>query len=323
MNRRDFVGLLASAAAAYPLSTQAQSKIFRVAMLTLDTSENADRIKGLLGELGYTDGRNLAFVHRSADDNPARLAALAEELVRDKPDVLVAGWGTLAPKALKSATSSIPIVFVTVGDPIGAGLVQSLAHPGGNVTGLSGQSTEFKSKQLELLLTCVPNQQVVGVLLNPDTPYTALALKQLTAAAEKMGVRLEILQVRQAAEFTAESMDRLVLRGATSLLIVEDPVANTIRDEVIAQARRLHLATITGLAGYAQAGALMVYGTDLSENDRRAAGYVDKILKGASPGDLPVEQPTKFRLVLNLKTARAFGRELPPSILVAADEVIE
>lgn len=323
MNRRDFVGLLACAAAAYPLSTQAQSKIFRVAMLTLDASENADRIKGLLGELGYTDGRNLAFVHRSADDNPARLAALAEELVRDKPDVLVAGWGTLAPKALKSATSSIPIVFVTVGDPIGAGLVQSLAHPGGNVTGLSGQSTEFKSKQLELLLTCVPNQQVVGVLLNPDTPYTALALKQLTAAAEKMGVRLEILQVRQAAEFTADSMDRLVLRGATSLLIVEDPVANTIRDEVIAQARRLHLATITGLAGYAQAGALMVYGTDLSENYRRAAGYVDKILKGASPGDLPVEQPTKFRLVLNLKTAKAFGRELPPSILVAADEVIE
>src|SRR5262249_20760043 len=154
-----------------------------------------DQIKASLAEHGYIDGKNLAFVRRSADGDPARLAAIAEELVHDKPDVLVAGWGTLAPNALKAATSSIPIVFATVGDPIGAGLVQSLAHPGGNVTGLSGQSTEFKSKQLELLLTCVPNQQVVGVLLNPDTPYSALALKQLTAAAERRGVRLEILEM--------------------------------------------------------------------------------------------------------------------------------
>jgi len=323
MNRRELVGLFAGAALIWPASTQAQSRIFRVALLTLDSNETADQVKGPLAQLGYVDGKNLAFTHRSAGGDPARLAAIADELVRDKPDVLVAGWGTLAPKALKSATSSIPIVFVTVGDPIGAGLVQSLARPGGNVTGSSGQSTEFKSKQLELLLTCVPNEQVVGVLLNPDTPYSALALKQLTAAAEQKGVRLEILKVRQPADFTAESMDRLVLRGATSLLIVEDPLANTIRDEVIAQARRLHLATMTGLTAYAQAGALMVYGTDLSENYRRAAGYVDKILKGAKPADLPVVRSTKFELVINLKTAKTLGLSVPQSLLVAADEVIE
>jgi len=323
MNRRELIALAMLTAVVRSFDAQADSRTFKVALLTLDSSETADQFKGPLAQLGWVEGKNLVFTHRSAEGDPARLAAIAEELVRDKPDVLIAGWGTLVPKALKAATSSIPIVFTTVGDPIGAGLVQSLSHPGGNVTGLSGQSAEFKSKQLDLLLACVPNQRVVGVLLNPDTPYSAISLKQLTAAAEQRSVQLELLQVRHPAEFTPEHMDRLVLRGATSLLIVEDPLTNSIRDEVLTHARRLRLATMTGLPEYARAGALLVYGTDLADFYRRSAGYVDKILKGASPGDLPVEQPTKFRLIVNLKTAKAFNLELPPVIMATADEVIE
>lgn len=243
--------------------------------------------------------------------------------MRIKPDVLVAGWGTLAPKALKSATTTIPIVFATVGDPIGAGLVQNLARPGGNITGLSGQSTEFKSKQLQLLLTCVPGPHVVGVFLNPDTPYSALSLKELRVAADRDGIRLELLEVRSPAEFTAARMDALVASGATSLFIIEDPLASNLRTMIVDEANRRHLPTMTGLPEFSRAGALMTYGGIRKDRYRRAAEYVDKILKGASPGDLPVEQPTKFALVVNLKTASAISVTIPASVLAIADEVIE
>ncbi|QPF93507.1 ABC transporter substrate-binding protein [Bradyrhizobium commune] len=323
MNRREFVALSILTTVVRPPDVYAEARLYRIALLTLYSSESADLVKGPLRDLGYIDGKNLSFIYRSADGDPGRLAAIAEDLVRDKPDVLVAGWGTLAPKALKAATDTIPIVFATVGDPIGAGLVQSLAHPGGNLTGLSGQSTEFKSKQLELLLGCIPGQRVIGVLLNPDTPYGALALAQLQTAAEQRGVRLELLEVRRPEQFTAERMDRLVLNGATSLMIVEDPLAAIIRDEVVAQALRLRLPTMSGFADYARSGGLMTYGFSQTANYRRAAELIDKILKGARPGDLPVEQPTRFELIVNLKTAKAFNLELPSLIMAAADEVIE
>ncbi len=323
MKRREFIALSMLTTIVRPFDAHAQSKPYRIALLTLDSTEGAELIKAPLRDLGYVEGKNLTFTHRSADGEPGRLAAIAEDLVRDKPDVLVAGWGTLVPKALKAATDSIPIVFATVGDPIGASLVQSPAHPGGNLTGMSGQSTEFKSKQFEFLLGCIPEQRVIGVLLNPDTPYGALSLKQLEAAAAQRGVRLELLQVRRPNEFTPEQMDLLVVRGATSLLIVEDPLAATIRDAVLEQARRLRLPTMTGLADYARSGGLMAYGFSQTANYRRTAELVDKILKGARPADLPVEQPTKFELIVNLKTAKAFGIELPPLIMAAADEVIE
>src|SRR4051812_3635820 len=190
MRRRDFISLLGGAVGAWPLMAGAQSRLYRVALLTLEAGEGSSQLIGALRELGYVEGRNLAFEHRSAEGDPGRLAMLSGELVQSKPDVLVAGWGTLAPKALKAATGSIPIVFSTVGDPIGAGLVQTLSRPGGNVTGLSGQSTELKGKQLQLMLTCIPGQRIVGVLLNPDTPYSALAMKELSKAADSHGVRL-------------------------------------------------------------------------------------------------------------------------------------
>ena len=324
MKRREFIGLVVGVTGACTFAARAQSKKYRVAMLTLEQGEDTSQFSGPLRELGYVEGKNLIFEHRSAEGDPGRLAALAEELVQAKPDVLVAGWGTLAPKALKSATSTIPIVFATVGDPIGAGLVQNLARPGGNLTGLSGQSTEFKSKQLQLLLTCVPNQRVVGVLLNPDTPYSGLALKELEAAANREGVRFEVLEVRKPAEFTTVRMEGLIASGATSLFVIEDPLTSSLRMAIVDQANRLRLPTMTGVIEFVLAGALMMYGPG-SRRDRyrKAAEYVDKILKGANPRDLPVEQPTKFRLVINLKTASTLGVMIPPSVLAIADEVIE
>jgi len=297
--------------------------MYRVGFLTLEKGEKASERTEPLADLGYVQDKNMSFVHRSAEGDPGRLAKLAEELAQTKPDVLVAGWGTLAPKALKAVTTTIPIVFSTVGDPVGAGLVQTLARPGGNVTGLSGQAAEFKSKQLQLLLTCVPGQKVVGVLVNPDTPFSALAMKELRTAADQAGIRLELLEARRPADFTASRMDALVAAGATSLFVVEDPLTSNIRASVIDQANRLRLPIITAQSEYALAGALMAYGASQKERYRRAADYVDKILKGTSPGNLPVEQPTKFQLVINLKTANSLGLSVPPSVLAIADEVIE
>jgi putative ABC transport system substrate-binding protein len=322
MNRRQFIALTLLSAA-YSPGAHAQTRSYRIALLTLDSGEHPDLIKAPLRDLGYLEGKNLIFIHRSAEGDVERLSAVAQDLVGDRPDVLVAGWGTLVPKALRAATDSIPIVFTTVGDPIGAGLVQSLAHPGGNLTGLSGQSTEFKSKQLELLLGCIPEQRVVGVLLNPDTPYGALSLAQLQAAADRRGVRLELLEVRRPDQFTPEQMDLLVRKGVTSLMIVEDPLTASIRGAVVEQAQRLRLPTMTGLADYVRSGGLMTYGFSQAANYRRAAELIDKILKGARAGDLPVEQPTRFELIVNLKTAKAFGIELPSLIMAAADELIE
>ena len=276
-----------------------------------------------MGELGYTEGANLSVLYRSAEGDPARLAALAADLVQAKPDVLVAGWGTLAPKALKAATDSLPIVFSTVGDPVGAGLVQSLARPGGNITGLSGQSTDFKSKQLQLLMMMVPGQKQVGVLMNPDTPYTALAFKELRAAADQIGVRLDVLEMRRREDLTAVRLEALAAAGAASLFILEDPLTAALKGTIVAEATRLRLPIMTGLNDFAYAGALMTYGPSLSRRYQQTARYVDRILKGAKPGDLPVEQPTSFQLVVNQKAAKAIGVVVPQSVLAIADEIIE
>ena len=323
MRRREFIWMLGGVGTSCAVRAHAESRVYRVALLTLEPDADGSQLLGPLQKLGYLEGRNLFFQHRSAEGDPGRLAALANELVQLKPHVLVAGWGTLAPKALKAATETIPIVFSTVGDPIGAGLVQSLSRPGGNATGLSGQSTDLKGKQLQLLLACIPAQRVVGVLLNPDTPYSALALRQLKAAADIESIRLEPLEIRSAAELTESRMDALVASGATSLIVIEDPVTVTLRETVIDLANRRRLPTMTGFVEYARSGGLLTYGPVLKDAYQRAAEYVDKILKGASPGDLPVQQPTQFQFVINLKTARALGVAIPPSLLALADEAIE
>jgi putative ABC transport system substrate-binding protein len=326
MRRRDVIGGLGSFAgiawaASWP--ARAQARPARVALLTLEVGEEAASLLGPLRDLGYVPGQTLAFEHRSAGGDPARLATLAAELVQGRPDVLVAGRGTLAPMALRRATSTIPIVFAGVGDPVGAGLAESLAHPGGNATGLSSQSAELKSKQLQLLLTAVPGQRVVGVLLNPDTPFSALAWRQLTAAAEAQGVRLEALQVRSVADLTPARMDALVAAGAGSLFVVEDPLTAALRGAVLEQTTRVRLPVLAALIEYGPAGALLTYGADQKDFYRRTADYVAKILRGAKPSDLPVEQATQFHLTVNQRAARALGVVVPASLLVAADEVID
>jgi len=323
MRRRNFLGLLGSAVVAWPLGAQAQSRVYRVGLLALEAGEDASQFVSKLRDLGYVEGKNLQYEYRSAGGDAKRLGGLAAELVQWKPDVLVAGWGTLAPKALKAATETIPIVFSTVGDPIGAGLVQTLSRPGGNVTGLSGQSSELKGKQFQLMMTCIPGQRVVGAILNPDTPYGALALKQLEAAADAQGIKVRTLEVRSPAELTAAGMDTLTAAGATSLFVIEDPLMSSIREAVIDQANRLRLPIMTSLIEYVRSGGLMAYGAGRTDRYRRSAEYVDRILKGASPGDLPVEQPTQFQLVINARTAKSLDVTIPASLLAVADEVIE
>ncbi len=322
MKRRLFTGLLGSTVLAAPVAAQGPGRTVRVGFLMLDPDESPDLLAAPLAALGYGPGR-LVLDSRSAGGDPAKLAGLAAELVRARPDVLVAGLGTLAPKALRAATDSIPIVFTSVGDPVGAGLVQGLARPGGNVTGLSAQGADFKSKQLQLLLAVKPGQTAVGVLSNPDTPYAALALKALGAAAAQAGVRLVPAEIRKPADFGPATLDAMVAAGAQSLLIVEDPLAASLRTRIAEEAMRCRLPTITGMLQNAAAGTLLVYGSSDNDRFRQAAAYVDRLLKGARAADLPVEQPTRFKLVVNLRVAKAIGIEVPPTLLAQADEVIE
>ena len=319
MKRRSFLGIVV----AWPAVAGAQARLHRIGFLALEQGEDPALLVKALRDLGYAEGKDFSILFRSAGGDPARLAALAAELVEVKPDLLVAGWGTLAPRALKAATATIPIVFSTVGDPVGAGLVQSVARPGGNLTGLSGQSTDLKSKQLQLLLTVLPGQKVVGTLMNPDTPYTALAFKELKASADQLGVRLVPLEMRKPEDFSAARLEALVASGATSLFIMEDPLTSSLKGTIVGEATRLKLPTMTGLEDFSQAGALMTYGSSISGRHGQVARYIDRILKGARPADLPVEQPTKFQLVINQKTASAIGVVVPPSVLATADEVIE
>ena len=235
--------------------------------------------------------------------------------------MLIAGFGTLTAQAAKAATMTIPIVFTTVGDPVGAGLVASLGRPGGNVTGLSGV-TEIGGKHLQLLKELSPGKQVIAVLTNPETPFTRLALKEIKTAAEADGTRLEILEAR-----TADQVPRVlraaVPAGASGLLVLGDPLTYSLRREIADLSAQLRLPSVYPSREWAEAGGLLSYGAGRRQVYRRAAEYVDRILKGARPGDLPVEQPTKFELVLNLKTAKTLGLTIPPSLLQRADQVIE
>jgi putative ABC transport system substrate-binding protein len=275
-----------------------------------------------LHELSYSEGRNMIFEYRSAEGRPERLSQLATELVRARPDVLIAGFGTLAAQAAKAATTIIPIVFTTVGDPVGAGLIANLGRPGGNVTGLTDQAKDLGGKRLQLLQELTPGKQVIGVLMNPDTPFTRLALSEAKTAAEAGHTRLEVLEARTADQVPGR-FEAATKAGATGLLVFEDPLTYSIRRQIAELAAKFRLPTISGFRDFAEAGGLMSYGTDRRQMSRRAAEYVDKVLKGAKPGDLPVEQPTKFELVINLKTAKALGLTIPPSLLLRADEVIQ
>jgi putative ABC transport system substrate-binding protein len=235
---------------------------------------------------------------------------------------LIAGTGTLTALALKQATTTIPIVFASVGDPVGAGVVASLARPGANITGLTGQSADIAAKRLQLLRELVPSSRGIAVLMNPATPFALLSLKQTQAAADLAQVRLAAFEVRSRDQ-VAGMVEAAAKSGAAGLIVFSDPLTYEARQQISDLTAKLRLPALYGHRAHAEVGGLASYGASRRTMYRRAAEYTDKILKGATPGDLPVEQPTKFELVINLKTAKALGLTIPQSLLLQADQVIE
>ena len=316
MRRREFVALLAGVAVAWPMPLRAQEagKSYRVAYLTLAGGQDAVIVKQRLNELGYSEGKNLIFDYRSAEGQLERLPQLAAESVSTNPDVIVTGFGTETAKAAQAATTTIPIVFTSAGDPIGAGIVKSLNRPGANITGLTSQTAEISGKRLQILEQLSPSIRIIAVIVSPGYPFTTVALPQLMTAAEARGQRLEICEVRTADQLQA-SVEAAVKAGATGLTILETPVLHSLRRQIADLAAKLRLFAIYTSRDFVDAGGLMSYGTDRRQQYRRAAELVDKILKGEKPADIPVEQPTKFELVINLKTAKVLGIDVPLNLL--------
>jgi putative ABC transport system substrate-binding protein len=322
MRRRKFIALFGVVIAAWPLGARAQQaeKVYKIGSLTAG-SPGPSIVGEAFRERGYVGGKNVTFESRYAEDRLDRLPKLAAELVSLKVDVIIT-WGTLAPLAAKRATSTIPIVMIAAGDPVGSGLVASLAHPGGNVTGTSLMAPDLGGKRLELLKELLPGISRVAVLWNAANPYSALVFKETAGAARTLEVELQSVEVREPADIDA-ALEAATGQRADALITVEDPLTVDLRKKIAEFAADHRLPTISGLRLYADSGFLMTYGADLADTTRRSVVYVDKILKGAKPSDLPVEQPTKFELVINLKTAKSLGLTVPPLLLARADEVIE
>jgi putative tryptophan/tyrosine transport system substrate-binding protein len=325
MKRREFITFI-SGAAAWPLAARAQQpgKIYRIGVFTAGApirSKTWSILIDALKELGWTEGKNIAFEPRFADNNLDRLPELAAELVSLNVDVILA-IGTLAPLAAKRASATIPIVMANAGDPLGSGLVVSFARPGGNVTGMSLMAPDLGGKRLELLKEILPRLSRVAVIWNAANPYSALVFEETRGAAKTLAIELTSVEVRGPGDFTG-GLDSAVRKPVEALVTVEDPLTFNYRKQIAEFCAENPLPAISGLREYADDGGLMAYGASQEDLFRRAVGYVDKILKGVKPGDLPVQQPTKFEMVINLKTAKALGLEVPPTLLARADEVIE
>jgi len=328
MRRRAFITLIGGAAAAWPFAARAQQggKKYTIGRFSaaIRLPENAPAWIAFLGamrELGWIEGKNVVFEGRYADNRLERLPALAEELLRLNVDVIVA-IGTLAPLAAKRATSTIPIVMTAAGDPLGSGLVASLAEPGGNITGMSLMAPDLGGKRLELLKELLPRFARVAVLWNAANPYSTNVFKETQVAGRVLGVQVQSLEVRNPEDLDG-AFEAARQQHPDALVSVEDPFTATYRKRITDFAIAARLPSLYGLREDVDAGGLVSYGANLAELFRRAAGYVDKILKGAKPADLPVQQPTTFELVVNLNTARLLGLEIPPTLLARADEVIE
>lgn len=329
MNRRDTLALLVLGAVSRPLASfaQQQGKIWRVGFLTQrrrPDSIDADFIGGLprgMRELGYVEGKNLVFEWRFTDGGAERLPELAAELVRLKVDVIVSG-SSQAISALQTATTTIPIVMATSGDPIGSGFVASLARPGGNITGLSNLFGDISPKQLELLLSMVPKLSRVAVLVNPVNPSNATILKNVQSAAQRVSVKVLPVEARTVQEI--ENAFAMMTQGKAEAVIVAVDAFFIQQQRPIADLAAIHrLPSVSGNREFTEAGGLMSYGSNLAEQFRRAATYVDKIFKGAKPSDLPVEQSATFEFLINNRTAKALGLIIPQSVLLRADRVIE
>ena len=301
------------------------AKVPRIGLLTASSPSDAalwhQAFRQGLRDLGWFEGKNISIEYRYAEGKIVRLPELATDLVRLKVDVIVT---TVSPDALaaKSATTAIPIVMATAGDVVALGLVESLARPGGNITGLSQTAGQLHGKRLELLKEMVPKSSRVAVLWSPLNDSAQLTWKEIQLAARKLGVQLHALEVRSANDFD-QAFEAATRARASALFIIPDPIFDTDLKRIAGLAAKSRLPSIYHLTEFAGAGGLMTYGPDRGDMFRRAATFVDKILKGTKPADLPVEQPTKFELVLNMKTAKALGLTIPPSIMVRATKVIE
>jgi putative ABC transport system substrate-binding protein len=322
MRRREFIGFVGGVAAMWPLAARAQRPApgkWRVGLLM--PGRRQDMVRQGLRELGYVQGDNLVIEARTIEGAADRLAALAAELVALKPDVIIA-TGTQATQAVKQATSSIPIVMTGSSDPVGTHLVASLARPGGNVTGLSLLSPELSGKRMELLRNVTGELSSLAVLWNPDDPPAATALKETEDAAGAMRLKITAVEARNADDLVPAF--RAIAKAApNALVILNAPLMNVQGARIAELALGLKLPSIFTDMSFPQAGGLMSYGPNFDSLAKRAASYVDRIFKGEKPADLPVEQPTKFDLVINLRTAKALGLNVPPSVLALADEVIE
>jgi len=325
MKRREFITLLGSAAVAWPLAARAQQpgKLPTIGFLGTTTASAwkpwTAAFVQRLRELGWIEGTNLAVEYRWAEAYSERFTEIAAEFVRLNVDVIVTGGN--AAVAVKHATSVIPIVFVLAVDPVRMGLIASLARPGGNVTGLSNQQTDTPGKRLELLRNVEPNLRRLAIMANADFPEAMLEMREVQAISKAQGLDVVTAEIRHAEDISAAFA---ALKGqAEALYVTADTLVNNNRAGISTLALDARLPTVFGFRDMVEAGGLMSYGANYLDLFRRAGNYVDKILRGAKPSDIPVEQPTKFDLVINLKTAKALGLEVPDKLLALANEVIE
>jgi putative ABC transport system substrate-binding protein len=321
VKRRAFITLLGGAAVAWPVvgRTQQRATLPQIGILDPGLPQHFEAFRRGMDDLGYVEGRSVSYVYRSAAGRAESIPRLASELVALRPDVIVTA-SALPVRAVKEATSTIPIVFATLADAITAGAVSNLAHPGGNVTGVSFLNTELSTKRLELLVEALPNIRRVAVLRDLNTPRKwAEATEE---AGHRLGLALQLLEVTEPETFEG-AFEAAVNARADALDILASAFFNSHKARLVELAAKYRLPTMYEHDDFVRTGGLIAYGPNIPDLFRRAAAYVDRILKGAKPGDLPVEQPTKFELVINLKTAKMLGLTIPPTLLALADEVIE
>jgi putative ABC transport system substrate-binding protein len=327
MRRREFITLIGGAVAAWPLAARAQQQAMPVIGFLTSTPPQLfapmiDAFRAGLAELDYAEGRNVAFEYRTAGADYERFQAMAAELARRRVSIIFATGGTAAALAAQKVTATIPIVFYVAGDPVAQGLVASVARPGGNATGMNWLGQALGAKRLELLRELVPTTTLVGMLVKPDNPDSEFEIRDVQQGADSLGLKLQVFNAAHDPDFDG-TFAALVRHRVNALLVASDPYFSSRRGRIIALAGRHGVPTIYERREFPEAGGLISYGGLRADAYRQLGVYAGRILKGAKPADLPVFQPTKFELVINLNAAKALGLEVPPTLLARADEVIE
>jgi putative ABC transport system substrate-binding protein len=321
MRRRDFMAVLGGAAVLWPAGAGAQQLVHVVGVLASQPLPPVQTLFRRLREYGYVEGENLRLQSRFAEGHDDRYPNMAEELVKLPVEVIVT-WGTPAAIAAEQASKTIPIVMAAIGDPVSVGIVPNLAHPGGNITGFAAQNVDLEGKRLELLKELLPNLSRVGILANATNPLFAIGLQKLQPAANELGVSVDIFEVRNGDDIEG-ALGRLQQARPDGVLVAPDLLLVSKRAEIAAALATSKLPAVYPFREYAAVGGLMIHGANLSILSERAAGYVDRILKGAKPSDLPVQLATEFELIINLRTAAQMGLTIPPTLIARADEVLD